>query len=121
MSQPLALIVEDDPAQIEIFTKALQTAGYEVHTAVDGQVAIEQLGQLLPDLILLDLHLPFIDGEKVLARIKQDERLNKTRILIASADGSFAAYLRKQVDMVLEKPVSYHQLRLLAERLRPIT
>ena len=119
MAQPLALIVEDDPSQLEIFTKALQTAGYEVATAVDGRQAIEQLGQIFPDLIVLDLHLPHVDGEKVLARIKQDERLNKARLLIASADGYFASYLRKQVDMVLEKPVSYHQLRLLAERLKP--
>ena len=119
MSLPIALIVEDDPPQIEIFTKALQMAGYEVETAVDGRQAIEQLGKISSDLIVLDLHLPHVDGEKVLAHIKQDERLAKARILIASADGSFAAYLRKQVDMVLEKPVSYHQLRLLAERLKP--
>ena len=119
MSKPLAFIIEDDPAQMEIFTKALQTAGYEVQTAVDGRVAMAQLGQIVPNLILLDLQLPFVDGERVLNWIKQDKRLAQARILIASADSSFASYLRKQVDMVLEKPVSYHQLRLLAERLRP--
>ena len=120
MNQPLAFIVEDDPAQVEIFTKALQAAGYDVRTSVDGREAMEQLGQISPDLIVLDLHLPSADGERVLARIKHDERLTKTRILIATADGSFASYLRQQVDMILEKPVSYHQLRLLAERLRPL-
>lgn len=119
MSQPLAFIVEDDPYQMEIFTKALEMAGYVVQTADNGRAALEQLPHIQPDLILLDLHLPFVDGEKVLARIKQDDRLVKTRILLASADGAFAGYLRKQVDMVLEKPVSYHQLRLLAERLKP--
>ena len=119
MSQSLALIVEDDPSQLEIFIQALRMADYEVQTAVDGRAAIDQLKHIVPNLILLDLHLPHVAGEKVLKYVKQDVRLANTRIVIASADGTAAAYLRKQVDIVLEKPISYHQLRLLAERLRP--
>ena len=119
MSKPLAVIIEDDPFQLDIFTKALEAADYDVVGIEEGNEAVRQLGEIVPHLILLDLHLPNVDGTQILAHIQADERLSQTRVLIASADGALAAYLRKQVDLVLEKPVSYSQLRLLAARLRP--
>ena len=119
MSNPLAMIIEDDPFQLDIFSKALEAAEYDVIGIEEGNEALKQLGEIVPNLILLDLHLPNVDGTQILAHIQADERLAQTRVLIASADGALAAYLRKQVDLVLEKPVSYSQLRMLASRLRP--
>lgn len=119
MSQ-LALIIEDDPTLATVFANALGAAGYETEIIDDGSQAESRLVHVVPDLIMLDLHLPKVSGEELLRQIKGDERFAKTRLIIASADPAFARRLRDQVDFVLEKPVSFHQLRILASRLNPV-
>ena len=114
-----ALVVEDDPTLATVFAKALQDAGYDAEIAADGNQAEIHLVHSVPALIVLDLHLPHASGEVILQQIKSDDRFEKTRIIIASADPAFAKRLRDQVDLVLEKPVSFHQLRLLASRFAP--
>jgi CheY-like chemotaxis protein len=118
---PLALIIEDNPAQSEIFTKAVQMAGFEVEAILDGQVALERLAVTIPQIVVLDLHLPHVSGDKILAQIQRDKRLSKTRIILATADPRMADPLREYSDLVLIKPVSFGQLKSLAERLHPTT
>jgi CheY-like chemotaxis protein len=59
---PHVLIVDDEPALREIIAEALATEGYRVTTAVDGARALEHLGETRPDLIVLDLMMPVLDG-----------------------------------------------------------
>jgi CheY-like chemotaxis protein len=117
MTKPLALIIEDNEMLSSLFEEAMKEAGYETEIALDGQVATTQLQEITPDLILLDLHLPFVSGADLLKRIRANSRFDATRIIVASADGTWSTHLNEEVDFVLNKPVSYVQLRTLASRL----
>jgi two-component system OmpR family response regulator len=117
MIKPLALIVEDDPHLNQIFTLALQ-ADFEVHTAADGRTALAQLQKAVPEIIVLDLNLPFVSGRELLQHIKSDKRLAQTNVILATANSLEADQMREEVDIVLLKPISPTQLRALALRLK---
>lgn len=120
MSQPgtrLALIIEDDPDLGVIFSHALREAGFEPEVARSGEKALERLSKEVPDVIVLDLHLPRMDGVEILRQIRADARLSGVPIIVATADPRMAETLLEQVDLVLIKPVSFGQLRDLAARI----
>lgn len=119
MKKPQAFIIEDNAMLSTLFEEALREAGYETETALDGQVAESRLKEFTPHLILLDLHLPYVSGAQILNQIRTEPRLDKTRIIIASADGAWSAHLDYEPDFLLNKPISYVQLRDLASRLLP--
>jgi DNA-binding response OmpR family regulator len=62
MNEPTILVVEDEPSIAEVVGLYLQRAGYLVQTAADGKIAISTLEKGIPDLVILDLMLPEIDG-----------------------------------------------------------
>jgi CheY-like chemotaxis protein len=119
--KPLAYIVEDNEDTLIIFRGALELAEYEVETAADGAVAQKQLNEIVPDLIILDLHMPNVTGDILLKQIRADERLKDTRVFLATADANMAAQLQDQAELVLLKPIGFSQLKELAERFRPQT
>ncbi len=116
MSKPLALIIEDDPEIANILSLALRNE-FEVESITDGSSAITRLAQVVPVLIVLDLHLPEVSGMDIFARIRSDARLNGAKVIVCSADALRADVLRSQADLVLLKPVSPSQLRELACRM----
>lgn len=116
---PFALIVEDEPDLGELFSLALESAGYEVRLLDRGEAAIALLAERIPDLLVLDLHMPEVTGWDVLKALKQQGNRDRVRVLVASADGHGAMQISDEVDLVLTKPVSYSQLRDLAIRLKP--
>ena len=61
MQNPLALVIEDDVPHANLFSEALQKAGFEIETIRDGQVALTRLAEITPMLVVLDLHLPHGD------------------------------------------------------------
>ena len=117
--KPLAYIVEDNADTVAIFQGALERAGYEVEVALDGAVAQKQLTEIVPDLIILDLHMPNVTGDVLLKQVRSDERLKNTRVFLATADANMASHLKDQAELVLLKPIGYSQLKELAERFRP--
>lgn len=117
--KPLAYIIEDNQDTVIIFQGALELAGYEVKVALDGAVAQKGLAEIVPDLIILDLHMPHIAGDVLLKQIRSDERLREARVFLATADANMASHLRDQVELVLLKPIGFSQLKELAERFRP--
>lgn len=117
MTKPLAFIIEDHDMLSSLFEEAMREAGYDTEVALDGQVASLRLQEITPQLILLDLHLPHVSGADLLKQIRAESRLDNTRIIVASADGTWSTNLDSEVDFVLNKPVSYVQLRTLASRL----
>jgi two-component system cell cycle response regulator DivK len=119
MSKPLALIVEDNIDLAAILASALQTSGFEVETIHDGAKALARLAEIVPALVILDLHLPHLSGANALRQIQTDRRLLNTRVVIATADAAMADELRDKADLVLLKPVSMAQMRELATRLIP--
>jgi CheY-like chemotaxis protein len=117
-NERFALIVEDDPWQAEIFSRALQQAGYETEIIGDGRSALARLEEIVPFLVVLDLQLPYVSGEVVLRHIRADERLVKVWVMLATANPQMAILLEGDSDFVLHKPVSFVQLSLLAARLQ---
>jgi len=78
------LIVEDDKFLRELIAQKLLKEGYDIAEAVDGEKGIKNVKEEKPDLILLDLILPGIDGFEVLAKIKEDPILSQIPVIILS-------------------------------------
>jgi len=78
------LVVEDDKFLRELITQKLLKEGYDISEAVDGEKGIESVQKEKPDLVLLDLILPGIDGFEVLSRVKSDPILAKIPVIILS-------------------------------------
>jgi len=78
------LIVEDDKFLRELIAQKLAKEGYNTLTAIDGEEGIKKIKEEKPDLVLLDLILPGIDGFEVLSRMKDDEDLAKIPVIILS-------------------------------------
>ncbi len=119
MNQPLALIVEDEKDLSDIFAEALQHANFVTEVAQDGQIAVNRLREIVPDLVLLDLHLPHVAGTEILKIIRGDVRLAQTQVIVVTADARSAEFMRSDAELVLVKPVRFSQLRDLAARIRP--
>lgn len=119
MNKHRAMVIEDNEDLAIIFNEALQAAGFEATIVNDGERAMEMLREIKPAVIVLDLHLPRMSGDQILAKIRADETLAETRVVIATADPQMADELQDRSDLVLLKPVSFNQLRDLAARLAP--
>jgi len=119
MSNRTAMIVEDNPDLATVFAEALRAAEFDVEILEDGRVALEHLKTATPDIVVLDLHLPHVSGDVILERIRANQRLAETQVMIATADPRMVEMLKEQADLVLLKPISFAQLRDLADRLAP--
>jgi CheY-like chemotaxis protein len=97
----------------------MEEAGYETEIIGDGVLALERLTESVPDLIVLDLHLPGASGEQILKFIRSEPRLEKTKIIVATADSNLAEKLASESTISMLKPISFTQLRQLAVRLKP--
>lgn len=75
------LIVEDDQFLLEMYSVKLRNAGFQVEVAKDGEQALDKALEFKPDLILLDIVLPKMDGFEVLKRIKENPELRATRVI----------------------------------------
>ncbi len=83
------LIVDDDPEVLKSLKNLLTVRGFNTHSAIGGQEAICQLDQNIFDLVLLDLHMPYVNGHDVMAHIRA-QSIN-TSIIILSGESSFEA------------------------------
>ncbi|MEI6631423.1 MAG: response regulator [bacterium] len=79
------LVVDDEPDVLKVTGYRLKKAGYEVITASDGQMALEVARENKPDLILLDIRMPILDGPEVCLRIKDDESLKDIPVIFITA------------------------------------
>jgi len=78
------LLVEDDPFLIDIYTTKLKEIGFNVFVASDGEKVLDMITEAKPDLILLDIVLPHIDGWEIFRRIKENEKMKNIKIIILS-------------------------------------
>ena len=81
----LVLIVDDTPANLAVLSEAISDAGFETAIAIDGERALMQIHQDPPDLILLDIMMPGIDGFETCRRIKADEKFQDIPIIFMTA------------------------------------
>lgn len=85
MSKPRILIVEDERSLAEVLTYNLEKEGFEVTTAADGQEGVRRAQAAPPDVVLLDLMLPIVEGYEVCRILRGDARLQQTKILMLTA------------------------------------
>jgi len=76
------MVVDDDPDTIQLITFILEDANYKVTTASGGEEALEKLEKEMPDLVLLDLMMPGMDGWTVLHKMKEKGITKKTKVSI---------------------------------------
>ncbi|MBI2796560.1 MAG: diguanylate cyclase [Gemmatimonadetes bacterium] len=85
MANSRILVVDDDPALLQTISIVLREQGYDVTTAEDGTRMLEALEQREPDLLLLDVLMPHLDGFQLLERLKSDERYADLPVLMVSS------------------------------------
>ncbi|MFH1406648.1 MAG: response regulator [Candidatus Omnitrophota bacterium] len=85
------LIVDDEQDILRIITFRLKNLGYELLTAGDGQAALDTIAKSRPDLIILDLRLPIIDGQEVCRRVKGDERTKDIPVILLTASSGLVS------------------------------
>lgn len=112
-SESRILVVDDNPDNLEIVATRLEFRGYEVETADHGDVAMEKVRQEPPDLILLDVMMPDIDGYEVARRIRDDDSVPYIPIIVVTARDSTedkVTGLDAGADDYLTKPINFPEL-----------
>ncbi|NET44916.1 sensor histidine kinase [Okeania sp. SIO2B3] len=84
-TQPFILIVDDNPTNLSVLSKALKASGYKVRMAVDGEDALAQVQRHHPDLILLDIEMPKIDGFETCSRLQANQATKGIPIIFMTA------------------------------------
>lgn len=79
------LLVEDNELSADMLSRRLRKRGYEVHLATDGQQAVDMTTALLPELVLMDIGLPFFDGCEATRRIRANPSTAAMRIIALTA------------------------------------
>lgn len=103
------LVVEDNPLNMKLTVDLLELNGFKILKTTDGERAIQILKEQTPDLILLDIQLPGVDGFELFRRIREDKRLNSVKVAALTAlvmkedekkimEMGFDAYIPKPID-----------------------
>lgn len=111
---PKKILIADDEIEItDSLKRSLEESGYQVLTACDGLAAVELARREMPDLILLDIMLPTLDGYRVLKILKSDERYQGIPILVITARAGmddWALAVECGANGCLNKPVRVSEL-----------
>lgn len=104
------LVIEDEVAIQNVIRTYLESAGYQVHSAASGPEGLQMARQVRPDLIILDLMLPGMDGLEVTARLRQESDVYILMLTARSEEMDRVAGLRMGADDYLTKPFSPREL-----------
>lgn len=109
--KPTILLVDDDPTITHNLGPFLERAGFKVLIAIDGETALNKAENLKPDIIILDVIMPNIDGREVLRRLRQKEQWTPTILLTKVGESTERALaLEEGADDYLNKPFNPHEL-----------
>jgi len=114
------LAVDDEKHIVRLVEVNLRKAGYDVDTAYDGREALEKVKKNPPDLIVLDVMMPQLDGFSVLKRLKQDPATKDIPVIMLTAKAQDADVFRgwqSGVDSYLTKPFNPLELITFVERI----
>lgn len=114
------LLVEDEPSVIELMNIFLFRRGYEIFNVADGAEVLNQVQAVKPDLIILDIMLPKLNGFEVCSRIKSDPALKHIPVMILSAlvqKSEIEMGIRMGADLYMTKPFQNSELLANIEKL----
>ncbi len=114
------LIIDDEPHILIALEFLMKRSGYEIQVARDGETALEAIRTHRPDLVILDVMMPKLDGFAVLESVRADPGLKHLRVLMLTAKGRATDRdrgLKLGADAYLTKPFSTHEL---IERVRTL-
>lgn len=107
------LVVDDEPDLVRVLEFGLRASGYTVEMASDGQEGLKKAREWKPDVILLDLMLPKLDGYKVCRLLKFDDRFKHIPIIILSArtqEGDQTLALEMGANRFVTKPYDFNEI-----------
>ena len=113
------LVVDDNTDNVEILRAFLESRGFTIAEARDGRTALSRMEEVKPDLVLLDVMMPGMDGWEVCRIIKQHPQLGDTKVVMVTAKGGFEDKfegLRSGADDYVVKPVDFKDLMDKVER-----
>jgi len=120
----VVLVVDDVPSIVQLIRGALADQAVDLVAAADGQTGLDLARSLLPDLILLDLALPVVDGWDVLAALKADDATASVPVVIVTAHGDSDSASRARgggASAFIAKPFRPAELRrIIAKMLEPL-
>lgn len=110
MGNPLILVVEDEPSIAEVVGLYLRRAGYQVAMAADGRAALQSLDKQMPELIVLDVMLPGLDGFEIARRVRAEGDVPIIMLTARRAEADRIAGLEMGADDYVVKPFSPQEL-----------
>jgi two-component system cell cycle response regulator DivK len=113
MAGERVLVVEDNEKNMKLFRDVLQVTGYRTLEATTGAQAVELAAEHNPNLVLMDIRLPDIDGAEALSRLRADERTASIPVLALTAQamrGDRERFLAAGFDGYISKPVNIAEL-----------
>ena len=114
------LVIEDDPKFAKILYRKCHDKGFKCLAAATGEAGLEMARQYLPDAVILDLHLPALDGWSVLGILKEDTRTRHIPVHIISVEQATTESLRKGAVGHATKPIDGEQLDAAFDKLRMV-
>lgn len=118
--EPLVLIVDDVQDNRTIYVLSLTFAGYRIAEAENGEEALRQAERLLPDVIVMDLSLPVMDGWEATRRLKRDPRTKRIPVIVLTGHAlpeHAQAARQAGCDLVITKPCLPDQLEAAIQRI----
>lgn len=119
MSNPHRILVVDDVADnIFLLQTVLEAEGYQVETADNGTIALHKIEQTQPDLVLLDIMMPGLNGYDVTRKVRQNQRFASLPILLLTAHDEYFHHPYSDIGAndLLRKPVDFDELLSKVER-----
>lgn len=113
MGKPKVLVIDDKKDLVKVIKVNLEHEGYRVETAYDGEEALSKVARIRPDLIILDIMLPRIDGWEVLSEVRGDAKTSATPVIILTAKTEEVSKLlgfNLGTDDYITKPFSIQEL-----------
>jgi len=117
--QATILVVDDNLDNVEILRALLESRGYTVASASDGRAALAKIEEVQPDLVLLDVMMPGMDGWQVCRTIKNHPVFCNTRVVMVTAKGDYEDKfegMRAGADDYVVKPIDMQELTEKVER-----
>ena len=118
-NRPTVLVCDDEPHIVRLIQVNLERMGYDVVTAADGREALRLLRTLRPNLVMLDVMMPYVDGYEVLRSIRKNPETSKMQVImltVRAQEGDAAKAYENGADGYLTKPFNPEDLRRFLEQ-----